>query len=90
MNRPMRTIEVDTETAASLEALAVKRGISLSALLAGMAESETAQQDDERQIEELMRRSEAVDAGEPTVPHDDVVSWLKTWGTPLFRSWPGK
>ncbi len=24
------------------------------------------------------------------VPHDRVVQWLRTWGTPGFRQWPGQ
>jgi predicted transcriptional regulator len=39
------------------------------------------------EIAELDRRWAAVEAGEPTVPHDEVVQWLKTWGTPAFRPW---
>jgi hypothetical protein len=28
-----------------------------------------------------------IKAGEPTVPHQDVVRWLDTWGSPSFRRW---
>ena len=29
----------------------------------------------------------AIKAGEPTVPHEEVVRWLDTWGTPAYRPW---
>jgi hypothetical protein len=30
----------------------------------------------------------AIKAGEPTVPHDEVVCWLDTRETPGFTPWP--
>lgn len=42
---------------------------------------------DRDEIAELDRRWAAIEAGEPTVPHDEVVRWLETWGTPAFRPW---
>jgi predicted transcriptional regulator len=39
------------------------------------------------EIAELDRRWAAIEAGEATVPHDEVVRWLQTWGTPAFRPW---
>ena len=39
---------------------------------------------DADEIAELDRRWAAVESGEPTVPHDEVVRWLQTWGTPAF------
>jgi predicted transcriptional regulator len=42
---------------------------------------------DADEIAELDRRWKAVDAGSATVPHDEVVRWLRTWGTPAFRRW---
>jgi hypothetical protein len=27
------------------------------------------------------------EAGQPTVPHAEVVRWLETWGTPAFKPW---
>jgi predicted transcriptional regulator len=42
------------------------------------------------EVAELDRRWAAVEAGEPTVPHDDVVKWLRSWGTPAFKSWPDR
>jgi predicted transcriptional regulator len=42
---------------------------------------------DPDELAELERRWAAIEAGEPTVPHDEVVRWLETWGTPAFRPW---
>lgn len=39
------------------------------------------------EIVELDRRWAAIEAGEPTVSHDEVVRWLETWGTPAFTPW---
>jgi predicted transcriptional regulator len=39
------------------------------------------------ELAELERRWAAIEAGEATVPHDEVVQWLETWGTPAFRPW---
>jgi predicted transcriptional regulator len=39
------------------------------------------------ELAELERRWTAIEAGEATVPHDKVVRWLETWGTPAFRPW---
>jgi predicted transcriptional regulator len=39
------------------------------------------------ELPELERRWAAIEAGEATVPHDEVVRWLETWGTPAFRPW---
>jgi predicted transcriptional regulator len=79
-----RTIEVDGETAAALEDRAAEAGLSVSDLLAAMVEPSRASPAD---IAELDRQWAAIKAGEPTVPHDEVVRWLDTWGTPAFRPW---
>jgi predicted transcriptional regulator len=39
------------------------------------------------ELAELDRRWAAVEAGEATVPHEKVVRWLETWGTPAFTPW---
>jgi predicted transcriptional regulator len=38
-------------------------------------------------LAELDRRWAAIEGGEQTIPHDEVVRWLKTWGTPGFKPW---
>jgi hypothetical protein len=100
MNVRARMIEVDEATAEALEARAAERGVSVSDLLAGLAALEEPLPEDtealratgeEAQspdaIQELDRRWAAIQAGEPTVAHDEVVRWLETWGTPAFRPW---
>lgn len=90
MNWPMRTIEVDNETATSLEALAVKRGMTLAELLAEFVEGESENGESiTAQVAELERRKADTTAGN-VVPHAEIVRWLETWGTPSYRPWPGK
>lgn len=40
------------------------------------------------EIAELDRRWKRIAAGQSTIPHEGVVRWLRTWGTPRFRQWP--
>ncbi len=100
MNVRMRTIEVDEATVQKLEARAAERGVSVSDLLAGFAALEQPSLEDAealrvagedaqapQALEELDRRWAALQAGEPTVAHEEVVRWLETWGTPAFRPW---
>ena len=39
------------------------------------------------QVAELDWRWKAIEEGEETASHDEVVHWLDTWGTPTFRPW---
>ena len=88
MNAPKRLIEVDERTAVALEARAAERGLSVPELVAEMAAlaalPETLSTDD---VAELDRRWAAIEAGEPTISNDAVVRWLRTWGSPAFKSW---
>lgn len=34
------------------------------------------------EVERIKRTIARVKAGEPTVPHEDVMRWIKSWGTP--------
>jgi predicted transcriptional regulator len=83
-----RIIEVDEATAAALETRAAEAGLSISDLLADFVAAQrpsvAAMPAD---IAELDRQWQAIKAGEATVPHDEVVRWLDTWGTPRFRRW---
>ncbi|MEX2127260.1 MAG: hypothetical protein WD871_03340 [Xanthobacteraceae bacterium] len=45
---------------------------------------------DSTEIAELDRRWAAVQAGGAAVPHEHVVRWLRTWGTPAFRRWQAR
>jgi predicted transcriptional regulator len=83
MDDKTRNIEVDEGTAAALESRAAERGVSVSQIVAELVPLAI----DSDAIAELDRRWAAIEAGEPTVPHDQVARWLKTWGTPAFRPW---
>jgi predicted transcriptional regulator len=89
MNVKVRTIEVDAAIADTLETRAGERGMTVGALVAELVafvDSHAPVQDDE--IAELDRSWAAIEAGQPTVPHAEVVRWLETWGTPAFKPWP--
>jgi predicted transcriptional regulator len=86
MTIKLRKIEVDAATADALEARAAARGIRVSELLAELVAPETAAGFSEAEtIAELERRWRSVEAGGKTVPHEKVVRWLESWGTPAFR-----
>lgn len=81
-------IEVDERTADALKTRAAELGVSVSELVAELAalESESVVVESD-EIAELDRRWKKVEAGQSTVPHERVVRWLRTWGTPRFRPW---
>jgi predicted transcriptional regulator len=88
MNVKSRSIEVDAATAEALTVRAAERGVSVGELVAELvAFAETQRDADSHEIAELDRQWAAIESGEPTVPHDQVVRWLETWGTPGFRPW---
>lgn len=41
------------------------------------------------EIAELDRRWKRIETNERTVSQAQVARWLRTWGTPRFRPWPG-
>lgn len=82
MSTKTESIEVDSEIAAVLKARAAERGISVAEVVAELVPSS-----DDELVAELDRRWAAIEAGEPTIPHDEVRAWLQTWGTPEFRPW---
>jgi hypothetical protein len=81
-------IEVDEQTADVLQARAAELGVTVSELVAELA---TLDSDplvvDSNEIAELDRRWQKIETGGPTIPHERVVRWLRTWGTPGFRPW---
>jgi predicted transcriptional regulator len=82
------TIEVDEQTADALQARAAELGVTVSELIAELAalESDSIVVDSD-EIAELDRRWKRIEASQSTVPHERVVRWLRTWGTPRFRPW---
>jgi predicted transcriptional regulator len=83
-----QTIEIDEATATALKERAAERGMSVPDLLAQYVSEDRAPIDgDHGQLAELNRRWSAIEAGQPTVPHNEVVRWLETWGTATFKPW---
>ena len=79
----VRLIEVDEDTADELERCASSRGVSVSQVISEMIPAAI----DSDVIADLDRQWAAIKAGEPTIPHEEVAKWLKTWGTPDFKPW---
>jgi predicted transcriptional regulator len=83
----IHTIEVDEATAVALRGRADAQGLSVSELVAGMtAITGTPVALSSADLAELDRQWTSVKSGESTVPHEEVASWLQTWGTPAFKS----
>jgi len=84
----MKTIEVDERTAEVLEAQAAARGVTIGQVVADLVAFIDAQVPaDAGELAELDRQWAAIEAGEPTVPHEEVARWLETRGTPAFKPW---
>lgn len=84
------SIEVDKHTADMLQTRAAELGVTVSQLIAELAALDGAPREtDADEVAELDRRSAGAAEGS-RVPHDRVVQWLRTWGTPGFRPWPGQ
>lgn len=84
------SIEVDQHTADVLQARAAELGVTVSQLIAELAALDGAPREaDADEVAELDRRSARAPEGS-RVPHDRVVQWLRTCGTPEFRRWPGQ
>jgi predicted transcriptional regulator len=82
-----QTIEIDETTAAQLRTRAAERGISISELLAELINLEASSEVDPDAIAELDRRWATFEAGGATASNEEVVRWLRTWGTPRFQRW---
>ena len=83
-------IEVDKHTADALQMRAAELGVTVPQLIAELATLDSDPREagiDE--IAELDRRYARATEGS-RVPHARVVQWLRTWGTPRFRQWPGQ
>ena len=80
-------IEVDEQTADVLHARPAELGMTASGLFAELAtlDSEPIAVDSD-EIADLDRRWK-IETSQPTVPHDRVIRWLRSWGTPRFRRW---
>ena len=80
------TVDLPEPLLRSAKRRAAERGVSVSELVSELLTLDIATTPGD--IAELDRRWAEIKAGTPTVPHEDVVRWLKTWGTPDFKPWP--
>ena len=84
------SIEVDKHTAEALQIRAAELGVTVPQLIAELATLDSDPRDaGAEEIAELDRRYARATEGS-RVPHERVVKWLRTWGTPRFRQWPGQ
>ena len=81
-----RKIEIDEGTAQVLERRVADRGLSVADLVAELAEFAIESNTDE-DLAELDIRWKAAQEPGGRVPHEDVVKWLKTWGSPAYKPW---
>lgn len=80
-------IEVDERTADVLQARAAELGVTVSELVAQLAQDAEPTALAEKEIAELDRRWSTIESSEPTISNERVVRWLQTWGTRQFRPW---
>ena len=90
MNQPMRKIEVDEATAQALERRAAEMGTSVAAVVSELVLLDRPTPVSPAELAELDRRWAKIKAGEATVPHEEVASWLETSGEPNSEPWPGE
>jgi predicted transcriptional regulator len=84
------SIAIDKHTADVLHSRAAELGLTVPELIAELATLDSAPREAEAdEIAELDRRYATATEGS-RVPHERVVQWLRTWGTPRFRQWPGQ
>jgi hypothetical protein len=81
-------IEVNERTAAVLRARAAELGVTVSELVTDLAtlHCDTVVSNSDV-IGELDQRWKKIAGGAPTIPHERVVRWMRTWGTSRFRPW---
>jgi predicted transcriptional regulator len=83
-----QTIEIDEATATALRERADARGMTVPDLVAQYVSEDCVPVDvDQGQLNELDRRWSAIEEGQTTVSHDNVVRWLETWGRAAFKPW---
>ena len=86
MQKKRKMVELDETTAETLVSRAAVRGVTISELVSELLDHDSRAEE----IAELDRRWAAIEAGAKTIPNEDVVRWLQTWGTPAYRPWSNK
>ena len=88
MAKATRKIEIDEQTATTLEKRALERGISVRELVAELSHlADVSAEYSPSDLAELDRRWAEIERGGETIPHEEVLRWLKTWGTPDYKAW---
>ena len=85
-----RKIEIAEAVAAELESRAAAEGTNITTLVARFLDADREPFSLSRvEIADLDRQWDEIQTGAPTIPHEDVEAWLRTWGTPDFKPWDG-
>ena len=83
MNIVRRTLELDADTDARLQAIAVARGQDVSAVVAdAVALLESVVPFEGPDIAEDIRRLRNFERTGEAIPLDEVKAWVESWGTP--------
>ena len=95
MNVKFRKIEVDAETAATLEARAAAQGISVAEFIAGLVDTDVAPPAALEAMRsagrgpwtpgilaEDARRFAEFEQSREGIPWDEVQAWMRSWGKP--------
>jgi predicted transcriptional regulator len=83
-----QTIEIDSGTATALKQRAEERGITVPELVAELVAFDASPAEaDLNDIAELDRRWKVFQEQGSVTSNEEVVRWLRTWGTPVFRNW---
>jgi hypothetical protein len=78
-----QTIEIDDDAAMALKQRAAERGLSVPEIVAELVTLEASPADaGTDDIAGLDRRWKAFEGQTSVKTNDDVVRWLRTWGTP--------
>ena len=74
------SLRIDRKLSTKLDKEAKRHNRSKSSLAAIAIENFLdIQEMEKRRVKQTLAR---VKAGEPTIPHEDVMRWIKSWGTP--------
>ena len=83
MSTVRRILELDAETDRRIDALAAEKGVDAASVVAEAVEFlDTFIDIDEPPLEEDLARLRAYEATGEAVPHDAVLEWVRSWGTP--------
>jgi predicted transcriptional regulator len=82
MEKVRHIVDLDVETEARLKSLAEERGQAEGEVIADALELLHANDADEPDLEETLRRLEEFNRTQEGIPLEEIKAWSRTWGTP--------